>query len=60
MLSRVQSETLMETLFVQAMADLFALQCIQKEVLFRNDEYMTPEKMKAIMRLRSAPSCSSL
>lgn len=41
------------------MADLFALGCIHEELLFRNDDYVSPEKAKAIMRLRcvlQAPS----
>ena len=35
------------------MADLFALSKIQDEILFRNDEYVSPEKAKAIKRIRS-------
>jgi len=38
------------------MADLFALSKIQDEILFRNDEYVSPEKAKAIKRIRSAGS----
>ena len=37
---------------MQAMADLFALSKIQDEILFRNDEYVSPEKAKAIKRIR--------
>lgn len=37
--------------FPQAMADLFALKCIYEEALFRNDDYVSPEKAKAIARL---------
>jgi len=48
----------------QAMADLFALSKIQDEILFRNDEYVSPEKAKAIKRIRSVASrhavCSSI
>jgi acyl-CoA oxidase len=36
---------------VQAMADLFALQRIQQDILFRNDDYVAPEKAKAIKRM---------
>ncbi len=35
----------------QAMADLFALKRIHDEALFRNDEYVSPEKSKAIARM---------
>ncbi len=46
------------------MADLFALSKIQDEILFRNDEYVSPEKAKAIKRIRSVASrhavCSSI
>jgi hypothetical protein len=44
---------------MQAMADLFALSKIQDEILFRNDEYVSPEKAKAIKRIRSAPCAAS-
>ena len=37
--------------FLQAMADIFALNCIQSDVLWRNDDYIAAEKVKAIMRL---------
>lgn len=36
---------------MQAMADLFALQRIQQDILFRNDDYVAPEKAKAIKRM---------
>ncbi len=36
---------------MQALADLFALQRIHEEALFRNDDYISPEKSKAIARL---------
>ena len=36
---------------IQAMADLFALQRIQQDILFRNDDYVAPEKAKAIKRM---------
>ena len=36
---------------MQAMADTFALGCIQADVLWRNDDYIASEKVKAIMRL---------
>jgi hypothetical protein len=36
---------------LQAMADLFALKCIYEEALFRNDDYVSPEKAKAIARM---------
>ena len=43
------------------MADLFALSKIQDEILFRNDEYVSPEKAKAIKRIRcGALHCVSL
>ena len=36
---------------VQAMADLFALQRIHQDIMFRNDDYVAPEKAKAIKRM---------
>jgi acyl-CoA oxidase len=36
---------------LKAMADLFALKCIYEEALFRNDDYVSPEKAKAIARM---------
>lgn len=45
------------------MADLFALGCIHEELLFRNDDYVSPEKAKAIKRLRCVVlliTCSKL
>ena len=36
---------------LQAMADLFALQRIHQEILFRNDDLVAPEKAKAIARM---------
>jgi acyl-CoA oxidase len=36
---------------VQAIADLFALQRIHQDILFRNDDYVAPEKAKAIKRM---------
>lgn len=41
------------------MSDLFALQCIADDVMFRNDEYVAPEKAKAITRLIES-LCSEL
>lgn len=41
------------------MCDLFALQCIADDVMFRNDEYVAPEKAKAITRLIES-LCSEL
>ena len=35
----------------QVMADVFALQRIQSDVMFRNDDYVAAEKVKAINRL---------
>lgn len=35
----------------QALADLFALKVIYDEMMFRNDQYISPEKSKAIARL---------
>lgn len=35
---------------LHAMADLFALERIHRDILFRNDDYISPEKAKAIMR----------
>lgn len=36
---------------LKALADLFALKLIYDEMLFRNDQYISPEKSKAIARL---------
>ena len=36
---------------VQVMSDVFALQRIQADVMFRNDDYVAAEKVKAIGRL---------
>jgi len=36
---------------LRALADTFALNCIMKDVIFRNDEYIAPGKAKAIQRL---------
>eukprot|EP00891_Asterochloris_glomerata_P007525 jgi/Astpho2/7525/Aster-02090 len=36
---------------LKAMADLFALQRIHQEILFRNDDLVAPEKAKAIARM---------
>ena len=36
---------------MQVMADVFALQRIQSDVMFRNDDYVAAEKVKAINRL---------
>uniref|UniRef100_A0A383WGP6 Acyl-coenzyme A oxidase n=1 Tax=Tetradesmus obliquus TaxID=3088 RepID=A0A383WGP6_TETOB len=36
---------------LKALCDLFALRCIEKDTLFRNDEYVAPAKAKAIQRL---------
>ncbi|KAL3157409.1 hypothetical protein ABBQ32_011884 [Trebouxia sp. C0010 RCD-2024] len=36
---------------IKAMADLFALQRIHQDILFRNDDYVAPEKAKAIKRM---------
>jgi len=36
---------------VQAIADLFAPQRIHQDILFRNDDYVAPEKAKAIKRM---------
>lgn len=36
---------------LKAMSDLFALQCIESDPLFRNSEYIAPPKAKAIQRL---------
>ena len=33
------------------MSDLFALRCIESDMLFRNDEYIAPAKAKAMQRL---------
>jgi len=33
------------------MADVFALQRIQADIMFRNDDYVAAEKVKAINRL---------
>lgn len=35
----------------QALADLFALDRIYGDIAFRNDDYIAPEKSKAIQRL---------
>ena len=34
---------------VQAMADIFALGCIQSDVMFRNDEYIAAEKVGCLV-----------
>ena len=36
---------------LKAMADLFALDRIYNDIVFRNDDYIAPEKAKAIMRM---------
>lgn len=36
---------------LKAMADLFALRCIEKDMLFRNDEYVAPAKVSTIQLL---------
>lgn len=36
---------------LKALADLFALDRIQADILFRNDDYLSPEKAKAIKRM---------
>jgi hypothetical protein len=36
---------------LQVMAEVFALQRIQADVMFRNDDYVAAEKVKAIGRL---------
>lgn len=36
---------------LKALADLFALRCIEQDVIFRNDEFVAPAKAKAIQRL---------
>ncbi|KAH7619063.1 hypothetical protein Ndes2526B_g06014 [Nannochloris sp. 'desiccata'] len=36
---------------LKAMADLFALDRIYNDIAFRNDDYIAPEKAKAIMRM---------
>eukprot|EP00195_Chlamydomonas_chlamydogama_P012817 CAMPEP_0202892802 /NCGR_PEP_ID=MMETSP1392-20130828/2490_1 /ASSEMBLY_ACC=CAM_ASM_000868 /TAXON_ID=225041 /ORGANISM="Chlamydomonas chlamydogama, Strain SAG 11-48b" /LENGTH=662 /DNA_ID=CAMNT_0049576893 /DNA_START=125 /DNA_END=2113 /DNA_ORIENTATION=+ len=36
---------------LKAMADLYALTCIEGDMLFRNEEYIAPAKAKAIQRL---------
>ena len=33
---------------VQAMADIFALGCIQSDVMFRNDDYIAAEKVSSV------------
>ena len=37
--------------WAQVMAEVFALQRIQADVMFRNDDYVAAEKVKAINRL---------
>ncbi|GAB4821751.1 hypothetical protein N2152v2_008797 [Parachlorella kessleri] len=44
---------------LKAMADLFALDRIYSDITFRNDDYIAPEKAKAIQRLIEA-LCSEL
>jgi acyl-CoA oxidase len=39
---------------LKALADLFALDRIYNEIIFRNDDYIAPEKAKAIQRLIEA------
>jgi hypothetical protein len=37
---------------LKALCDLFALRCIEKDTLFRNDEYVAPAKVRqCVMRL---------
>lgn len=36
---------------LKSMADVFALEKIQNDIIFRNDDYIAPEKAKAIQRL---------
>lgn len=36
---------------LKAMADLFALERIHSDIIFRNDDYIAPEKAKAIMKM---------
>jgi len=36
---------------LKAMADLFALERIHSDIMFRNDDYIAPEKAKAIQRM---------
>lgn len=36
---------------LKAMADLFALEKIHADIMFRNDDYIAPEKAKAIQRM---------
>ncbi|PSC71176.1 acyl-coenzyme A oxidase peroxisomal [Micractinium conductrix] len=44
---------------LKALADLFALDRIHSDIIFRNDDYIAPEKAKAIQRLIEA-LCSEL
>ncbi|MEW5307894.1 MAG: hypothetical protein WDW38_007735 [Sanguina aurantia] len=37
---------------LKAMADLFALRCIEGDAMFRNEEYLSPGKAKAMQRLQ--------
>lgn len=36
---------------LKALCDLFALRCIEKDTLFRNDEYVAPAKVRAVCQL---------
>jgi acyl-CoA oxidase len=33
---------------LKALADLFALRCIEQDVIFRNDEYVAPAKVRGV------------
>eukprot|EP00879_Flechtneria_rotunda_P009242 GHRR01009675.1.p1 GENE.GHRR01009675.1~~GHRR01009675.1.p1 ORF type:complete len:185 (+),score=40.07 GHRR01009675.1:983-1537(+) len=44
---------------LRALCDLYALRCIERDMVFRNDEYVAPAKAKAIQRLIEA-LCSEL
>jgi hypothetical protein len=42
---------------LKALCDLYALRCIEKDMLFRNDEYVAPAKVRAVCtRARSGPA----
>jgi acyl-CoA oxidase len=41
---------------LKALADLFALRCIEQDVIFRNDEYVAPAKVRDIDCLQHKPT----
>jgi acyl-CoA oxidase len=44
---------------LKALSDLYALRCIESDMLFRNEDYIAPAKAKAVQRLM-VDLCSEL